>query len=425
MQTELQAEPRGGSLLEIKNLSVEFQTDQGTVHALRGVSMDVAPGEILGIVGESGSGKSVAMCAVMGLLADNGRVTGGSVAFGGREIGRPAFASDREHERFMMKIRGNAISMIFQDPMTFLNPVLTIEKQLAEPILNHTPMPRAAARARAIELMRQVGIPSPERRIRQCPHEFSGGMRQRIIIAIAIANRPRLIIADEPTTALDVTIQAQILDLIRDMARESGSSTILITHDLSVVSSMCDRVNVMYGGKIVETGTDREIYYSPAHPYTQGLLMCANDPDDCGRELRPIPGSPPDLLKAPAGCPFADRCESAMKICKLRMPESASLSGTHSVACWLGELARRRGAGKGAGMGMGAAASMPGSNGADARASVGAGTGNGADARPSNGAGVGEVAEAGASMGVSGAAGNRAGDGPAMAAGEGGGGRCG
>ena len=332
-------------LLEVKNLSVEFDTDQGTVYAVRDVSFDLAPGEILGIVGESGSGKSVTMYAIMGLLAANTRSVRGQVVFDGQDISRSHYASEREYNRAMQKLRGKKLSMIFQDPMTFLNPVLTIEKQLTEPILNHTHMDRGQARLWALELMKQVGIPSPEKRIKQYPHQFSGGMRQRIIIAIALANSPKLIIADEPTTALDVTIQAQILDLLKNATRESGASTIMITHDLGVVASMCDRINIMYGGKLVETGTDEEIFYQPNHPYTQGLLSCINNPEADDRDLTPIPGSPPDLLKPPLGCPFVDRCEQAMQVCKLRMPEYTVFSKTHSSACWLNELQRRRNGG--------------------------------------------------------------------------------
>ena len=334
------------NLLDVKHLTVNFNTEQGEVYAVRDVSFSVAPGEILGVVGESGSGKSVTMYSIMGLLAENGHIINGEVVFDGQNISRSEYASDRDYNRMMRKLRGNTLSMIFQDPMTFLNPVLTIEKQLTEPLLNHAHMSRQQARERALELLRQVGIPSPEKRITQYPHEFSGGMRQRIIIAIALANNPKLIIADEPTTALDVTIQAQILDLIRDMARKTGSSTIIITHDLGIVASMCDRINIMYGGKIVETGTDREIFYQPNHPYTRGLLQCINNPEEDDKELNPIPGSPPDLLKPPTGCPFVDRCGEAMKICKLRMPEATRLSDTHVSACWLNELNRRRGGGK-------------------------------------------------------------------------------
>ena len=337
------AYPYNMNLLEVKNLTVDFSTDQGTVYAVRDVSFKLAPGEILGIVGESGSGKSVSMYAIMGLLAENGRVTKGEVRFDGEDISPASFASEKEYAKAMRRIRGNTLAMIFQDPMTFLNPVLTIEKQLVEPIRNHTNLSGGEARERALDLMRQVGIPSPEKRIKQYPHEFSGGMRQRIIIAIALANKPKLIIADEPTTALDVTIQAQILELIRDMTRKSGSSTIMITHDLGVVASMCDRINIMYGGKVVETGTDKEIFYSPNHPYTKGLLGCINNPEDDDKDLSPIPGSPPDLLKPPAGCPFVDRCEQAMKICKVKMPDVTKFTETHSSACWLNELQRRKG----------------------------------------------------------------------------------
>lgn len=329
------------SLLTVKNLSVEFSTDQGTVQAVRDVSFSLAPGEILGIVGESGSGKSVTMYSVMGLLAQNGRVAGGTVEFDGQNITENAYPNHKAYEKTMRALRGNRVAMIFQDPMTFLNPVLTIEKQLVEPLHNHTNLLPAQARVRALELMRQVGIPYPERRLKQYPHEFSGGMRQRIIIAIALANNPKLMIADEPTTALDVTIQAQILELIKDLTKKLGSATIMITHDLGVVASMCDRINIMYGGKIVETGTDREIFYQPNHPYTIGLLSCVNNPEAEERELLPIPGSPPDLLKPPMGCPFVDRCEKAMRICKLRMPERTQLSDTHASLCWLNEFNRR------------------------------------------------------------------------------------
>ena len=232
--------------------------------------------------------------------------------------------------------------MIFQDPMTFLNPVLTIGKQIRETLLNHNPkMTKKEANERAIELMRQVGIPAPEKRINQYPFEFSGGMRQRIVIAIALANKPKLIIADEPTTALDVTIQAQVLELIQEMSRQTGAAVIMITHDLGVVASLCDRINIMYGGRLAETGTDREIFYEPNHPYTKGLLNCINNPEDDDKELTPIPGSPPDLLKPPAGCPFVDRCSEAMKICKTKMPVETIFSDTHRSACWLNEKKNR------------------------------------------------------------------------------------
>ncbi|MBQ6058686.1 MAG: ABC transporter ATP-binding protein [Clostridia bacterium] len=328
------------SLLTVKNLSVDFRTDQGTVHAVRGISFDVKSGEILGIVGESGSGKSVTMYSIMGLLTDNAEIRCDQLEFQGVDINPTHFEDKKGYLAAMKKLRGCSMSMIFQDPMTFLNPTMRIGKQLCEPILNHTNLTKQQAMQRALELMALVGIPSPETRIRQYPFEFSGGMRQRIIIAIAMANNPLLMIADEPTTALDVTIQAQVLELIRTVSKRMQSSVILITHDLGVVASLCDRIHIMYGGKIVETGTDQEIFYSPNHPYTAGLLSCIFDPREEHSELTPIQGSPPDLLSPPAGCPFVDRCEKAMKICKLKMPEYTQLSPTHSSACWLNELAK-------------------------------------------------------------------------------------
>ena len=330
------------TIREVRNLKVEFETEQGTVYAVRDVSFHVREGEILGIVGESGSGKSVSMYAVMGLLAANGHITNGDIIFDGEHIARKDFTSARAYERTMRGIRGNTMAMVFQDPMTFLNPVLTVGKQLREAIQNHHPgMGRAEANRRAVELMRQVGIPAPESRIRQYPFEFSGGMRQRIVIAIALANRPKLIIADEPTTALDVTVQAQVLELIHEMSRQTGAAVIMITHDLGVVASLCDRINMMYGGKIVETGSDHEIFYTPNHPYTEGLLNCVSLSEDDGKDLIPIPGSPPDMLKPPTGCPFVDRCDRAMRICKARMPQMTEFSDTHSSSCWLNEKERQ------------------------------------------------------------------------------------
>lgn len=330
------------ALLEVKNLNVDFETDQGTVHAVRDISFSVGESEAVGIVGESGSGKSVTMYSVMGLLAANGKITGGSVAFKGNDITEQAYPNHKAYENYMNKVRGNEMSMIFQDPMTFLNPVVKIGKQITEVIKNHNKVSDAEAEKRAVELMRQVGIPSPEKRLNQYPHEFSGGMRQRIIIAIALACDPKLIIADEPTTALDVTIQAQVLDLIKEMKNRLESSVIMITHDLGVVASLCDRIIIMYGGKIVETGSDREIFYEPKHPYTMGLLRCVHNPEK-KTKLQPIAGSPPDLLKPPAGCPFVDRCPQAMKICKSRMPSVTTYSETHQCACWLEEAAKRKG----------------------------------------------------------------------------------
>ena len=306
------------SMLEIQHLSTDFET------------------EVLGIVGESGSGKSQTMFSVMGLLSGNGIVKDGSITIDGKEISPKAFSDRKEYEQVMDHIRGNDLAMIFQDPMTFLNPVLRIETQLMEPILNHMDISKEEAKKRAIELMRKVGIPSPEARIRQYPHQFSGGMRQRIIIAIALACDPKIIIADEPTTALDVTIQAQVLELISHLKEEIDSGIIMITHDLGVVASICDRIAIMYGGKIVETGTVFEIFEHPQHPYTIGLLSCISNPNELEKkELHPIPGSPPDLLNIQENCPFADRCASAMKICKLHMPQETQISATHRCSCWL------------------------------------------------------------------------------------------
>ena len=308
------------AMLEVNHLTTEFTTENGIVRAVRDVSLHVEKGEVLGIVGESGSGKSQTMFSVMGLLARNGKVSEGSIKIDGEEISPAVITDSKEYESKMDRIRGNDMAMIFQDPMTFLNPVLRIQTQLIEPIINHNPgISKKEAIERAIELMRKVGIPSPETRIRQYPFQFSGGMRQRIIIAIALACDPKLIIADEPTTALDVTIQAQVLELISNLKDEIDSSIIMITHDLGVVASICDRIAIMYGGKIVEQGTTDEIFYDPKHPYTKGLLSCISNPEELERkELHPIPGSPPDLLNIADNCPFADRCENAMKVCPCR-----------------------------------------------------------------------------------------------------------
>ena len=325
------------AMLDIKHLTTEFTTENGVVRAVRDVSLHVEKGEVLGIVGESGSGKSQTMFSVMGLLAQNGKITNGSIQIDGEEISPAVITEKKEYEAKMDRIRGNDMAMIFQDPMTFLNPVLRIQTQLIEPIINHNPgISKKEAIDRAIELMRKVGIPSPETRIRQYPFQFSGGMRQRIIIAIALACDPKIIIADEPTTALDVTIQAQVLQLISNLKEEIDSSIIMITHDLGVVASICDRIAIMYGGKIVEEGTTDEIFYEPKHPYTKGLLSCISNPEELERkELHPIPGSPPDLLNIENNCPFADRCEHAMKVCKMAMPQAEKFSETHFCSCWL------------------------------------------------------------------------------------------
>ena len=324
------------ALLEVENLVTDFTTDQGTVHAVRDVSFTLEQGEALGIVGESGSGKSQTMYSIIGLLADNGIVNANKVVFDGKDINRNSFDKKKDYEDVMKDVRGNTMAMIFQDPMTFLNPIMKIGRQLEEPIKNHHKVSDKEAHEQALELMRKVGIPSPEKRIKQYPFEFSGGMRQRIIIAIALANSPKLIIADEPTTALDVTIQAQVLELIDELKNTIGSSVIMITHDLGVVAKLCDRIAIMYGGKIVEIGTDKEIFYDPKHPYTKGLLNCIANPDeDDDKELEPIPGSPPDLLNPPKGCPFVDRCSEALRICKEANPAVTTFSDTHQCSCWL------------------------------------------------------------------------------------------
>ncbi|MGN7385503.1 ABC transporter ATP-binding protein [Sporosarcina sp. SAFN-015] len=326
-------------ILEVENLSTEFNIQNGVVKAVRGISFHVDKGETIGIVGESGSGKSVSMLSIMGLLADSGRVVDGKIRFDGKNISSSNCNTKKkrkDYEKKMQSIRCNEISMIFQDPMTYLNPLLRIDTQIVEPIKLHLKLSHKDAIQKAVSLLELVGIPSPEERLKQYPHELSGGMRQRIIIAIALSCNPKLIIADEPTTALDVTIQAQVLDLIKDLKAKLNTSVIMITHDLGVVASMCTRIMIMYGGQIVEQGTDREIFYSPKHPYTKGLLNSINNPTDTKKKkLIPIPGSPPDLLKPPIGCPFVDRCTEAMYICKSHPPRVEAFSDTHQIACWL------------------------------------------------------------------------------------------
>lgn len=316
-------------LLQITNLNTSFFTQAGEVKAVRGVSFDVEKGEAIGIVGESGSGKSITMMSLMRLLADNGKIKEGEILFDGKDLTK---LSDKQME----KIRGNEIGMIFQDPMTSLNPVFTIGNQLMEPLMKHRKMNKKDAFKESVEMLKLVGIPSPEKRMKQYPHEFSGGMRQRAMIAMALICSPKLLIADEPTTALDVTIQAQILELMKDLKAKLGMSIILITHDLGVVADVCNRINVMYGGKLVETGNVRDIFYNPKHPYTWGLLRSIPNPkSDIKERLQPIPGTPPDLLKPPAGCPFAARCEHTMKICISNLPDYYEISESHKSACWL------------------------------------------------------------------------------------------
>lgn len=318
------------NILEVNNLHVSFHTYGGEVKAVRGVNFEVKKGETIAIVGESGCGKSVTAQTIMKLIPmPPGEIKEGSIIFNGEEI---CSKSDDQME----KIRGKEIGMIFQDPMTSLNPTMKVGRQITEGLMKHQEMSREQAKERAIEMFHLVGIPQPESRVEQYPHEFSGGMRQRTMIAIALACNPNLLIADEPTTALDVTIQAQILELMKDIQKKMGTSIILITHDLGVVADMCDRIVVMYAGKVVETGTLDEIFYRPQHPYTKGLLKSVPRLDTNKNEaLTPIFGTPPDLLNPPQGCAFCARCESAMKICQDNDPILEKVEGNHEAACWL------------------------------------------------------------------------------------------
>lgn len=318
-------------LVDIKNERLSFFTPAGEVKALNDVSIHLKEGEVLGIVGESGSGKSVTAYSLMGLTAHPGKLIGGTLQFNGHEI-------EEMGEKEMRKIRGKEISIIFQDPMTSLNPVYTIGNQITEVIRLHTDKDKKQAYARAKELLELVGINEPEKRLKQYPHELSGGMRQRVMIAIALACEPKLLIADEPTTALDVTIQAQILELMMELKDKLGMAIIMITHDLGVVASMCDRIAVMYAGRIVEYGTTDDIFYHPHHMYTKGLIRSIPRLDTKEHErLVPIEGTPVDLLNPPAGCPFAPRCESCMKICLREMPPVTQFDDVHYTQCWLNQ----------------------------------------------------------------------------------------
>ena len=316
-------------LVDIKNLS--FFTPAGEVKALNDVSIMLEEGEVLGIVGESGSGKSVTAYSLMGLTAYPGKLLGGTLWFNGHEI-------ETMTEKEMRKIRGNEISIIFQDPMTSLNPVYTIGNQIEEVILLHTDKKKKEAYERAKELLELVGINEPEKRLKQYPHELSGGMRQRVMIAIALACEPKLLIADEPTTALDVTIQAQILELMMELKDKLGMAIIMITHDLGVVANMCQKIAVMYAGRIVEYGTADDIFYHPKHQYTKGLIRSIPRLDTKEHErLVPIEGTPVDMLNPPKGCPFAPRCDECMKICLREMPPVTTFSDTHYTQCWLNQ----------------------------------------------------------------------------------------
>jgi oligopeptide/dipeptide ABC transporter ATP-binding protein len=315
-------------LLSVRDLRVEFSTARGTVHAVNGVSFDIAPGETLGIVGESGCGKSVTSLAILGILSRNGRVSGGKAILEDRDL----LELD---DRRLRGIRGKDIAMIFQDPMTSLNPVLTVGRQIREALQAHFGMSKREATARTAELLGRVGIPSADLRLKDYPHQFSGGMRQRAMIAMALACEPKLLIADEPTTALDVTIQAQILDLLRELVREQDAALILITHDLGVVAGMCERVNVMYAGTFVETGSADALFARPRHPYTLGLLQSVPRLDSVrGEELRPIEGAPRDMLSPPAACPFEPRCRFRLERCAQELPLLRELERGHSIACF-------------------------------------------------------------------------------------------
>lgn len=316
------------NLLEVRNLRTSFFTYAGEVRAVDDVSLDLARGEAIGIVGESGCGKSVTALSVMRLLSDTGRIMSGSALLDGEDL----FAKTEEE---MQQVRGNQISMVFQDPMTTLNPVLSIGLQMTEVLLLHQGMNQRQARERAVEMLGLVGIPNPDKRLAQYPHQFSGGMRQRVMIAIALSCNPKLLIADEPTTALDVTVQAQILDLMRDLKKRLGTSIILITHDLGVVAGMAARVLVMYAGKIIEEGPVASIYHQSRHPYTWALLRSIprlHEKDK--RRLVPIHGQPPDLLAPPSGCRFNPRCSHALRICLEQEPAFTEINTGHRVACW-------------------------------------------------------------------------------------------
>ena len=319
-------------LVDIQNERLSFFTPAGEVKALNNVSIHLKEGEVLGIVGESGSGKSVTAYSLMGLTAHPGKLMGGTLHFNGHEV-------EKMDEKAMRRMRGNEVSIIFQDPMTSLNPVYTIGNQIMEVIRLHTDKNRQQAYERAKELLTLVGINEPDKRLKQYPHELSGGMRQRVMIAIALACEPKLLIADEPTTALDVTIQAQILELMMDLKKKLGMAIIMITHDLGVVASMCDHIAVMYAGSIVEYGTTDEIFYEPKHMYTKGLIRSIPKLDTKEHErLVPIEGTPVDLLNPPAGCAFAPRCDECRKICLREMPPVTEFGEVHYTKCWLCQL---------------------------------------------------------------------------------------
>ncbi len=315
-------------LLEVENLHTSFFTEAGEVCAVNGVSFSLEEGKTLGIVGESGSGKSVTAYSIMQILSANGKVTEGTVRFRGEDL-------STWDQKQMQTFRGSKCSIIFQDPMTSLNPVFTVGNQLREAIRLHTDLNRDQAKARAIEMLELVGVNEPEARVKQYPHELSGGMRQRAMIAMALACEPDILIADEPTTALDVTIQAQILELMQDLQKKLGMAIIIVTHDLGVIANMCDEIIVMYGGRVCERGISDDIFYRPAHEYTKGLLRSIPMMDNVGERLVPIGGTPINMLQMPEGCAFCPRCDSAMKICLTQQPEELVIDGNHRASCWM------------------------------------------------------------------------------------------
>lgn len=317
-------------ILQVQNLRTSFFTDRGEVPAVDGVNLYVNPGEVLGVVGESGCGKSVTSLSVLRLVSSPGKIVGGSVLFKGRDM-VPL------KEREMRSIRGDSISMIFQEPMTSLNPLFTVGDQIGETVRLHRGLSKTEARAHTVEMLRKVGIPRPDAIVNEYPHQLSGGMRQRVMIAMAISCNPELLIADEPTTALDVTIQAQILDLIRRLNEENGTAVMLITHDLGVVAEMCHRVAVMYAGKVVEEGSVQDIFKNPMHPYTQGLIQSVPRMNEQRERLFSIPGNVPVLHAGMTGCRFSDRCPSSMPLCQERLPELREYGAAHSCRCWLHE----------------------------------------------------------------------------------------
>ena len=315
-------------LLSVKDLHTSFTTDHGDVQAVNGVSFNLDAGKVLGIVGESGSGKSVTAYSIMQILADNGRITSGEILYKGEDISRWS-------ESRMQDFRGKCCSIIFQDPMTSLNPVFTIGSQIAEAVLLHTKSSKHEAMEKALEMLKLVGINEPEKRLKQYPYELSGGMRQRVMIAMALACEPDILIADEPTTALDVTIQAQILELMQSLQKKLGMAIIMVTHDLGVIAEMCDEIVVMYGGRFCERGTADEIFYNPRHEYTRGLLRSIPNITNMKERLVPISGTPINMLNMPKGCAFCARCDKAMKICLEQVPEERIINESHRASCWI------------------------------------------------------------------------------------------